>query len=283
MAHITFAQMTQNRLSETVACVEKYLPYVDKVVIVDGGSIDDTIFYFRNWAKKEPKIEFHLFPWTDNWPAQRNNYLQFVPDNTWALVSDPDEVFEQELLEKLPLIIKRAEEMDRDMVGFQCRSVSMHGPERTWENLDDYWKRLLFKKYPDTQYVGNPHEGLANHPHRIMDTQLVYEHIKQENVIWHRGARNMFAGGGGPNLGRKNERWIKLRTLTSNLGINSWHEMDSYLLKGNVDPGLKEIMYEFKDLDGFDGASEHRELYKLYFRIYHPEEEPEEFKGVHIP
>jgi glycosyltransferase involved in cell wall biosynthesis len=264
--------MTQNRLHETRYCVEKYLPYVDRVVIVDGGSLDDTIFYMRNWAKKEPKLEFYLYPWTDNWSAQRNNYLKHVPDKSWALVSDPDEWFDDELLRNLRAITSLAERRNKDAVGFQCRSVSYEGPERTWENLDKYWKRLLFWKYPQTKYVGNPHEHLEGHPLRIMDTKYIYEHVKQENIIWHRGARNMFAGGGGPNLGSKNPRWVKLRAISKELGINSWHEMDAYLLKGNIDSRIKEMMFEFKDLDGFDGASEHREFYKLYFEIYHPEE-----------
>ena len=31
-----------------------------------------------------------------------------------------------------------------------------------------------------------------------------------------------------------------------------------------------------------DGLSEHRECYKTYFRIWHPEEEPENMKGIQI-
>jgi len=184
---ITYCQMTQNHLSETITCVERVLPYVDRVVIIDGGSIDDTIFYMRNWAKNEPKLEFYIEPWKDNFCEQRNNYLKRVEDNTWALISDPDELFEVELLEKLPEVIAYAEQNGSDMVGFQCRSVSKEGAKRTWENLDNYHKRLLYKKYPNTHYAGNPHEHLVNHPHKIMDTDLIYEHIKQENVIWHRG------------------------------------------------------------------------------------------------
>jgi glycosyltransferase involved in cell wall biosynthesis len=176
-----------NRLAETRECLQMYLPFVDKVVIVDGGSVDDTIFYMRNWAAKEPKINFYLCPWKDQFSEQRNNYLKYVPDNTWAIVSDPDEVFMPETLQSLTYLIQEAERTNKDMIGFQCRSVSYHGPDRTWESLDDYWKRLLFKKYPGTHYVGNPHESLANHPHQIMDTKLIYEHRKQENVIWIRG------------------------------------------------------------------------------------------------
>lgn len=279
---ITFCQMTQNRLSETKHCIEKYLPYVDQIIIVDGGSIDDSIFYLRNWAEKEPKLKVYLHPWKDDFCGQRNNYLHHVPNDTWALVSDPDEWFDTNLLQALQALVQQAEAVDKDMVGFQCRSVSYKGPERVSENLDNYWKRLLFKKYPNTCYVGNPHEGLANHPHKIMDTKFIYEHVKQENVIWHRGARNMFAGGGGPNLGKKNPHWIQLREVCRELDINNWHQMDAYMIKGNLDPRIKQMFCKFKDLNGWDGSSEHREFYKLYYRIYHPEQEPDEFKNLHI-
>jgi glycosyltransferase involved in cell wall biosynthesis len=280
---ITFCQMTQNRLPETKFCIERILPFVDRVIIVDGGSIDDSIFYFRNWAQEEPKLEFYLHPWTDNFSAQRNNYLSRVEDNSWILVSDPDEWFENSILQNLRQLIVAAEANGKDMVGFQCRSVSQKGPKRVWENLDQYHKRLLFKKYPGTVYADNPHEHLVNHPHKIMDTSLIYEHVKQENVIWHRGTRNLFVGGGGPNLGTNNPRWIELRKICSDLQINSWHEFDRYLLRGNIDQRIKDWMISVHDIEGFDGASEHRETYKLYFRIYHPEEEPIELKGKHIP
>jgi glycosyltransferase involved in cell wall biosynthesis len=269
---LTYCSMTMNRLSETKLCVEKYLPYVDKVVIVDGGSIDDTIWYFRNWAKKEPKINFFLSAWRDDFSWQRNNYLKHVPDHTWALVSDPDEVFEENTLQNLRAAIDMAEKSNKTMVGFQCRSVSYEGPIKVWENLDNYWKRLLFKKFPNTHYAGNPHEHLVNHPLTMMDTSLIYEHIKQQDVIWHRGARNLFVGGGGPNLGNSNQRWKNLRSIAADVGCHTWHQFDQYLIKGNIDSRIKQWMREVKDIDGFDGASEHREMYKLYFEIYHPEE-----------
>jgi glycosyltransferase involved in cell wall biosynthesis len=179
--------MTQDRLSETRECLELVLPWITKAIIVDGGSIDDSIYYFRNWSLVEPKIEFHIYPWNDQFSEQRNNYLRHVPDGAWVLVSDPDEIFMDETLQKLQAAIQRAEEKGKDMIGFQCRSVTLKGPERVWENLDNYWKRLLFKKYPGTKYAGQPHEHLENHPLQIMDTNLIYEHRKQENVIWVRG------------------------------------------------------------------------------------------------
>lgn len=279
---ITFCQMTQNRLIETKHCLESVLPYVDRAIIVDGGSQDDSIFYFRNWAQQEPKLEFYLYPWQDNFSAQRNNYLNKVEDNSWALVSDPDEWFEPKFLKEMRNLITVAERENINMIGVRCRSVTMKGNERVWENLDNYHKRLLFKKLPGTHYVGNPHEGLANHSHRMRNTDFIYEHVKQENVIWHRGARNLFTGGGGPNLGTKNQRWVQLRSICTDLNINTWHDFDKYLMKGNIDQRVKDWMIGVHDLNGFDGSSEHREVYKLYFRIYHPEEEIETLRGKHI-
>ena len=72
------------------------------------------------------------------------------------------------------------------MVQFQCRSVTFRGDERCWENLDDYWKGLMFK-YEEvsdgntthsTHYVGNPHEGLVQPSGlRILKTPFIYEHV----------------------------------------------------------------------------------------------------------
>lgn len=209
---------------------------------------------------------------------------------------DPDEFFEELALQKLHAAADRAERDGNNMVGFQCRSVSLRGGQRVHENLDEYWKELFFKWDPNFHYTGYKcHEGKGGVPHRIMRTALVYEHIKQENVIWIRGFRNMFHGGGGPNLGEKNPIWIKLREFCrTQLEIDDWHTFYKYLLKGSIAADLKQLlidhMYEGTPKAGpnalrntqWDGASEMREMYRTYFRILHPEEEPAEFQGVNL-
>jgi hypothetical protein len=280
--------MAQNRLSTASTFIQKVLPYVDKVIYIDGGSEDDSIIYFRNWMKKEPKLEFHFSLWEDNFSKQRNKYLSKCPDNQWVLVSDDDEWFDDLTLQNLQQVIAEAEKYKKDMVGFQCRSESYEGPYKVWESLDNYWKRLLFKKYPGTHYIGNPHEGLAKHPHQIMDTKFTYSHAKQNDAIWQRGFRNMFHNGGGPNLSTKNPYWVKLRQLCSEIGINDWHSMNKYMLKGNIDQRIKNEFINYISLTELfpgqtDGLSEHREAFKYYFKILHPEEMPENLKDIHIP
>lgn len=284
---IVYCMMTQNRLLESKHCIDIVEPYVDHIVCIDGGSIDDSIFYLRN----RENVNMFLHPWTDNFSAQRNNYINRARevvghDDFYCLVSDPDEWFEEATLKALSGIQNICENGGFNMAMFRCRSVTLKGDERVWENLDDYWKGLFFKYSPGIHYIGNPHETLViSGGLKPIKTEFVYEHVKQENVIWHRGIRNMYTGGGGPNLSDNNPFWVELKQIVKEVYGKDlgWHDFDKELLKGNIDQRIKDWLIKVRLEDGWDGASEHREAYKTYFRIYHPEEEPEELRGEYIP
>jgi len=289
MSKIIFCQMTMNRLAETRVCVEKYLDYVDKVVIVDGGSIDDTIFYFRNWAAEEPKISFTVIPWKDRFYEQRTNYLRiadtFSSPGDHLLVSDPDELLETKTLDNLRKVATYLEKNDRNVGCFRSRDISMKGPKVVHENLADYWKHLFYRWEPGMYYVGNPHETMVI-PSGFNPVQfdLAYTHTKQENVTWHRGARNFFVWGVGRNKEMEPDKckmgvWLSMREACAEAKApERWHDFDSYFLRGNISTTLKNWLITNRAIEGFEFASEAREMYKLYFRIYHPEEEPDELK-----
>lgn len=296
---IHYAMMTQSELSDLIPNIQAALPYVDTITVIDGGSADLTIPYMRNWSKKEPKIRYFLSTWEADFPKQRNKYVAKVAEiaqpGDWLATADPDEYYMSETWQKLHKAIDVAEERGFNMIGLQCRSVSLQGPERVWESLDEYWKELLIKWDPNFHYTGfKCHEGKGGIPHHILKTNLLYEHRKQENIIWIRGHRNLWTAGGGPNLGDRNPTWKKLRGILEGLGLTTWHQYYDYMVKGNIDPQLKQLyidhMLEGREGAGpnalsnkdWDGSSEMREMYKSYFRYLHPEEEPEEFKEIHI-
>lgn len=291
--------MTQNELLDLTTNVQTMLPHVDSVTIVDGGSLDGTIPYFRNWSKQDSRIRFFIHPWKDNFPEQRNNYLdrvgEIAREGDWLLCVDPDEVLDEtsfRVLRQLPgVVTAKPERFSR--VGFRCRSVSLRGAERVWTNEDAYWKGLFFRWHPGLRYghdgEGAVHERLwgadptymtGHHPEF---PAFFYEHRKQENCTWPRGIRNYFIGGGGPNLGSQNHRWVELRAIASKLDIQTWHQMQAYLLAGNIDSGLRDWIMRYRQECGWDGSSEQREWYKTYFRLYHPEEEPLEMREEAIP
>lgn len=289
MSKLIYCMMTQNRLSEVQHCVEAALPYVDHIVIVDGGSIDDSIWFFRNWSEQEPKIHFYIHPWSDDFSAQRTKYLrhadEFAGPGDYVLVSDPDEWFEETTFKNLRKVCNKLDSTPYTAAGFQCKSVSMKGPEIVHTNIDNYWKHLLYKWTPGLHYVGNPHETIViPSGFTMVNTPFFYWHVKQQNVIWERGFRNLYHGGGGPNLGRSNPKWLQLKRLVVEVYGKelTWHEFQKEMLVGDLPPPIKDWLIMAKDETGYDGASEHRESYKTYFRIYHPEEEPAEFVGTHI-
>ncbi len=293
------ALMTQNEIKDLVQNITTILPYVDSVTIVDGGSVGDTITYLRNWSQEEPKIRFFLHPWENSFPKQRNRYLDHIneiaTDGDWILTFDPDEFVEDNSLYMMRDYIEIAEKNNKNMIGFQCRSVSLKGEKRVWVNLDEYWKRLLMKWNPGIRYGahgGQVHEYISGIEQRIWDpgsqgsnqVRLLYEHRKQENDIWRKGYRNMWLGGGGPN-GQHSHigEWRELRYICSSLGLETWQQMYDYLLKGNIDSRIKDWMISHRQDNWGDGSSEFREAYKCYFRLLHGEEEPEELRGEHIP
>ena len=153
------------------------------------------------------------------------------------------------------------------------------------------------------------------------DEWICYRHKKMQGDVWLRAQRNFFIRGGGPNLGIEQPEWQPFRKLLEEIGLNpkTYHDYINYLKKGNIDQKLKNWfiwhMYEGEKNKpkkyqqymlnnnlifasdetemwsvaekkfgfGYDGASEVKEGYKFYFRWLHPEEEPEELRGLSIP
>lgn len=288
------ALMTQNELYDLSRNLQALRPFVDTITVVDGGSTDGSIPYMRNWSRQDSAVRMFIHPWKDDFPAQRNNYLRRVSEvaaeGDWLLVFDPDEYVEEIGLHPF---VEAAERHSCGRIGFRCRSVSLRGEDRVWHNEDHFWKNLLVKWSPALRYghhgEGPVHEDLFGAGGEIRSgtvswlPELVYEHRKQEDVIWMRGVRNYFCGGGGPNLGRSNPRWVEMRQIANGLGIDTWARMNAYLLAGNIDERLKGWIVQYRQEHGWDGSSEQREWYKTYFRLYHPEEEPVDLRGEHIP
>lgn len=295
--------MQTNRLKETVQTVETHLPYVDKYIIVDGASQDESVIYLRNWSEVEPKINFFLHPWKDNFPEQRNHCLEHARelcndgDEWWALVHDSDELFSDGFLENMRDIIDQARESGANEVDVQCQSQSYHGDKLVHKSTDNYYKQLLFRLYPETQYIvaDNPHIHLYQPNMRTARVggekvtgdgkDILYYHQKQEDVTWLRGARNFFIGGAGLNLGDKNPYWVEFKMIVrkyfGGTYPNDYQKIEKWFIKGQLPQEMKDWLINrartCRELwPGYtDGSSEVRETAKMYYLMFHPEEIPE--------
>jgi len=75
------------------ASLQSVLNFVDRVLIIDGGSTDGTLDLIDSFHS--PKIIVIHSPWQNNDGHQRNQYLKFlsmIADDAWVLVLDADEV-----------------------------------------------------------------------------------------------------------------------------------------------------------------------------------------------
>lgn len=356
-----FCMITHNRAKEALEVVKNVYPYVDRCIIIDGGSTDGTIGGLRAIAGSDyvimdyeegrtrevavdVKMNIVIKPWCDDFPNQRNAYLETVGllrkenESSWVVVSDSDEYLSERFRIRLKKVVEEfAEPNGYTMLLIRARDVELDEEgNKVHERVPDYWKNLVYKWRPKLRIVGEKvHEGfnmnfnmvkLPDNIDKGPDYEILYEHRKRGNAtVWERAhTRNFFIGGGGPNLGEKQRLWKPYRELLDPLlaefhGIPEedllWHHYRDYLKAGNVDrrikywlirymlEGVKDRPREltFEDNGGlvtmhlqksdtevtsgynYDGASEIREGYKYYFRILHPDEEPEELKGISIP
>lgn len=268
---ITYCLMALNNLHEVIRCIERVKPYVDRVIVVDGGSIDDTIVTLRNWKS----IELYIHPWEDSFSKQRNNYVKHAledPRSDWMIVSDPDELFSEDACKNFRILAETAGAYNA--IAFRAESVYINGPIINRSQVKNYWKALMFRLVDGSHYTGNPHETY-NMPGGVSEKRVEhkYYHIKQEGVVWIRATRNVFIGGGGKNLGKDHPLWIDFRRLVKEkTGIDTWRDFNKYLVDGNIDSEIKDQLCKFKEEDGYDGAEEWRQMYKTYFELYHPEE-----------
>ncbi|UVO51225.1 glycosyltransferase family 2 protein [Sphingomonas sp. SUN019] len=68
-----------------VRCLDSVRPWVDRMIVVDTGSTDDTVAHARDCG-----AAVHHFAWRDDFSAARNHALA-IADADWNLVIDADE------------------------------------------------------------------------------------------------------------------------------------------------------------------------------------------------
>lgn len=300
-----FCQMVTNRIDMMKTNLERAFSYFDRFVIVDGGSTDGSV----EWLKQQPKVELVEFKWCDDFPKSRNQYIKKVgeiraPDEiSICCVADDDEFYSEFTMQHIKDLAAKMLQGNYNQLALRCRSVSFDRDQnRVWESLDNFWKPLIFLWEPGLHYADTHLHEVLNSPsgtrqiragdHADTDKEVLYEHIKQENVIWPRGMRNFYTFGGGPNLGTRQPLWEPFRKLLTAAGqFENWTAVEGYLKQGNVTQELKDwfIRYRLEGTatsdhgiphegrqDHYDGSSEIRECFLTYFVWYHPEEIPSE-------
>lgn len=294
---IAYCQSTYREdFDDTVLCIDRVSPYVDFTVIAYDQSLTDQQ---REWLQQnEAKYRLVLvtYDWTDNMPAMRNAYLDEAKrlGADWVCVSDPDELYSEELASNLRNIIE-----ENDVLGFNLLPVHARDQFENVEWLDEldliketpagyretsFWKPLLiFKMYPDLHYEG---VGIEKNVHEMLKTSLPWEsknlpkeyyytHRKSALKIWRNAARNMFIGGGGDNVGEINPYWLSLRSILRNIDIDSWKQFEDYVESGSDDIDFHDWLLEALQAPPTNWGTETRETAKLYYAQHKDQITPE--------
>jgi len=277
------------RGDQTIQCVQRARPYVDRIVIVHEGVLSQEVM---DKLSKEYGCELYYRHWDDNFPAQRNEYLKRVTEG-WVLVTDSDELPGEELLKNLKNVVKMSVNGGR----FNACKIAAHditaNDDGTQQpvTVSGFKKLLFFKWYPGIHYEGigvskTVHEELvgANWNIATLPDDYYYEHYKKSSEVWNRAFRNFHCGGGGNNLGKTNPVWNEYRGLLAQVNpkLLEWAVMEEYIKKGSIDQRIKDFLIKHKNRNVIpDADCEVQESFKYYFDVLHPEENTG--KWVSIP
>lgn len=294
---IVFCQATfRDDFEDTKGCIERVSPHVDATVIAYDGSLTDEQIHWLTVNSDTYRLHPVKFEWTDDMPKMRNSYLEEAKrlGADWCVVSDPDELFSEDLSENLRRLIE-----ENDILGFNLLPVHARDQFESIEWLDeldllketpggyretDFWKPLLiFKVYPDTNYEGvgekkNVHEMLKSSTEmkaRNLPKEYPYVHHKSALRIWRNAARNMFIGGGGDNIGALNPYWTELRKICSSLKIDSWPDFEEQVKTGFEDPRFTEWLASALQAPPTNWGTETRETAKWYYALHKDQITPE--------
>jgi hypothetical protein len=279
---IAYCQMTYaHDFDATLDNVKSAMGKVDVCIVV----YDDTLSLEQIDALKEAGAIAKYYKWHENFPMQRNNYLQEARayGANWVMVSDPDEHFDTKLLLNAKILAQQADLMGVNMMMINSHDVFTDDEQckplaKPQEMVPDYHKNLFFKLNPDVAYIGigetqNLHESMTGSFRSInLPREYFYRHIKSHAEICEHSARNIHVAGGGMNKGTEIPHWKEFKAIEKELGINTWYELKAYLVKGNIAPKLREFIIKHRNDYGHDYDSEYRELFTYYFVLLHPEE-----------
>jgi GT2 family glycosyltransferase/tetratricopeptide (TPR) repeat protein/2-polyprenyl-3-methyl-5-hydroxy-6-metoxy-1,4-benzoquinol methylase len=136
------------------ACLESIYPWVDEMVIVDTGSVDETPRIVESFGGRL----FH-FPWCDDFSAARNESLRHARGD-WIFWMDSDDTIPPECGRQLRDLIDRA--VEPSMLGYvmqvHCPGQGEDGDPMCDVTVVDHVK--LFRNRPDLRFDGRIHEQI---------------------------------------------------------------------------------------------------------------------------
>lgn len=278
---ITFVCVTQNRLRNMQYLIPKVIDYVDRVVVVDGFSVDGTKEWLESYS---PKIFVTQRRWDDSFANQYNEYLKHIGEG-WVLLCDDDEIPSEDLLKSMRDIVKNSNEGKVYCgVEFRCHGMEV---DKDWKILldpgpADYYRLIFYLYQPGMRYVIDLHQSLIGYKNsRIIRRKETYYHLKTNEDMYRNACRNWWIAGvwlDHATQGLKVPEWHELRNLVLKHypDVKVFGDFNAIMVKGNMNQEIKDYLIKIKNIpdDKESGRilNELRSYYHYYFVLLHPEE-----------
>ncbi len=151
---LSLCMIVRDSARTLAACLESVRPWVDEMVIVDTGSVDDTPRLVESFGGRL----FH-FPWCDDFSAARNESLRHARGE-WLFWMDSDDTIPRECGRQLRGLIERA--VPANLLGYviqvYCPGGGEDGDAESDMTAVDHVK--LFRNRPDLRFDGRIHEQI---------------------------------------------------------------------------------------------------------------------------
>ncbi len=177
MTRLALVMIARDEAASIARALESARPHVDRMIVLDTGSVDDTAAIARACG-----AEVHEFAWCDDFAAARNAALS-LSDAAWHLVLDADEWIEDGASALAPEILPAAGAgfLGEARIGSRMDVGGVEGIGSAW--ID----RVL---PGDVRYVGRIHEQPASDlPRRRLPLVIGHDGYTAQNLA-RKGARN---------------------------------------------------------------------------------------------
>lgn len=178
LPQISLCMIVKNESRQLKRCLQSVQNIVSEMIIVDTGSIDNTVEIAQSMGAK---VYHHV--WEDSFSKARNHSLNYAT-GSWILILDGDELLSADCTSLLHSL--NYEDLSIEAFSFEIINFTSDLAIKTEAGVIDQIR--LFRNHPNHRYDGLVHNQLLNSqshlPLREQATQIQILHYGYTPTVW---------------------------------------------------------------------------------------------------
>ena len=154
-------------------CLKSVQGVVDETIVVDTGSVDDTIAVAQSFSQLL-NVRVHQFTWCHDFSAARNYSLQYA-QGEWILILDADEILQPEIVPALRQVLQQPDALVVNLLRYEV------GAAQAPYSLIS----RLFRRHPDIQFHRPYHELIDDRVLEILHRETHWQILELPGVAIH--------------------------------------------------------------------------------------------------